>query len=340
MKILIVRIGAMGDVLHALPAVAALRRARPEWLIEWVVDTRWAPLVSGEDGRGPHVDCVHLADTKLWSRAPHSAETRRSIAALRRELKQARFDVVVDLQGTIRSAVIGRFAAAKRFAGYADPRESAAAWLYSQKISRHGGHVVQQAVALLGEACGADLAPGLSELPLDAAAERWAEQAVLRRPLCVLAPGAGWAAKQWPAQQFGALAGELSRRGFDIVVNASSGDNAHALEVAATSGGTARVLPCSVAELVALLRRTDLFVGGDSGPTHLAAALAVPLVALFGPTDPARNGPWGPGPSRVLRHASSVTSYKHVATADTGLAQLTVEEVLEAALSLNPGLRQ
>lgn len=340
MNVLIVRIGAMGDVLHALPAVAALRRARPEWRVEWAVDTRWAPLVVPEDGRGPHVDGVHLADTKLWSSAPLSARTRQSIVALRRELKAVRFDLVVDMQGTIRSAVVGRFAGAKGVAGYADPRESAAAWLYSEKIARRGEHVVQQSAALLGEACGVELVPAVPELPLDAAAEEWAERVVLRRPLCVLAPGAGWAAKQWPAKRFGALAAELSWRGFDVVVNAASAQNPLALEVAAASGGVARVLPCSVAELIALLRRTDLFVGGDSGPMHLAAALAVPLVALFGPTDPARNGPWGPGPNRVLRHAASVTSYKHVAAVDAGLAQLHVEEVLEAALSVNPGLRQ
>ena len=118
--------------------------------------------------------------------------------------------------------------------------------------------------------------------------------------------------------------------GFDIVVNAPRKDDVVAAEVVAASQGAARMVVCNVAGLVALMRRTDLFVGGDTGPTHLAAALAVPLVALFGPTDPARNGPWGPGPTLVLRDASSITSYKHVAEADPGLAKISVQTVTEA----------
>jgi heptosyltransferase-1 len=104
--------------------------------------------------------------------------------------------------------------------------------------------------------------------------------------------------------------------------------------VVAASDGAARIVACDVAQLVALMRRTDLFLGGDSGPTHLAAAQAVPLVALFGPTDPARNGPWGPGAKIVLRDSTSVTSYKHVAPVDPGLANIPAKTVVDALKSL------
>jgi heptosyltransferase-1 len=150
----------------------------------------------------------------------------------------------------------------------------------------------------------------------------------------MLAPGAGWGAKQWPAERFGRVAHETRLNVSDCVVNASPVDNVLAARVVASSDGAARVVACDVAQLVALLRRTDLFLGGDSGPTHLAAAQAVPLVALFGPTDPARNGPWGPGPKTVLRDPASVTSYKHIDAADAGLANIPVKAVVDALSSL------
>ncbi len=335
MKVLIVRVGAMGDVRHALPGVAALRRARPEWVIDWVVDPRWDALLVDDTGVGPVVRKVHLAETKAWSAAPFSVGTMRSVVALRKQLREERYDLVVDMQGTIRSAVIGRMAGGKVLAGYSDPRESAAARLYTLRLERRGTHVVEQGAALLGEACGVELTPETVTLPRIGWTEDWAEtEAVLARPLCVLAAGGGWGAKLWPAERFGELAVRLREKGFDVVVNATRKDDAVALQVVETSGGVARMVVCNVAGLVALLRRTDLFVGGDSGPTHLAAALAVPVVAVFGPTEPARNGPWGPGVVRVLRRAESVTSYKHVDVADVGLGMMGVEEVLEAAMGV------
>jgi heptosyltransferase I len=104
--------------------------------------------------------------------------------------------------------------------------------------------------------------------------------------------------------------------------------------VISASGGAARVVVCNVTGLIALMRRTALLVGGDSGPTHLAAALGVPVVALFGPTDPARNGPWGAGPKVVLRDPASVTSYKHADTVDAGLANIGVQAVVDAVRGL------
>jgi heptosyltransferase-1 len=335
MKVLIMRVGAMGDVLHALPAVTALHKARPEWQIGWVVDPRWAPLLVDGEGHGLAVARVHLADTKLWSKAAHALPTVRSIGKLRRELRGADYDLVVDMQGTLRSAVVGGFARAKRFVGYADPREPLAARLYKTVLTRLGTHVVEQGAALLGDATGVELTPAIVELPRQERAEEWAEKAVEARPLCVLGAGGGWGAKQWPAERFGQLGRELRAKGFDVMVNAARKDDEVALKVVAASGGAVRLVVCDVAGLIALLRRADLFVGGDSGPTHLAAALAVPLVGLYGPTNPERNGPWGPGVKRVLRHESSVTSYKRVEEIDRGLAQIEVSEVLEAALGVS-----
>jgi len=335
MKILILRIGAMGDVLHALPAVTALHKARPDWQIDWVVDPRWSALLVDGEGHGPAVGRVHLADTKLWSKAANALPTVRSIGKLRRELRGAQYDLVVDMQGTLRSAVVGGFARSKRFVGYADPREPLAARLYRTVLTRLGTHVVDQGAALLGDATGVELVPSTVELPRQEWAEDWAEKEVVARPMCVLGAGGGWGAKQWPAERFGKLGRELKAKGFDVVVNVPRKDDEVGSKVVEASGGAVRMVVCNVAGLIALMRRADLFIGGDSGPTHLAAALAVPLVGLYGPTNPKRNGPWGPGVKRVLRHESSVTSYKRVEEIDRGLAQIEVSEVLEAAMGVS-----
>jgi heptosyltransferase-1 len=339
MKILIVRVGALGDVLHALPAVAALRQAQPGLQIDWVVERRWAAVLGDGDGGGPYgpgpiVDRVHIAETQRWSRSPSSVGTLRSILKLRRQLREQRYDVAVDMQGTLRSAVIGRMSGAPRFCGFADPRESLAGHLYRTKIPRQGVHVVEQGAALLGAAMGIALKPESVELPHAAWADAWAEELIHGRRVCVLAPGAGWGAKRWPAQHFGALAKRLDAQGFTVMVNARRKDDALAASVIASSGGTAQVAICNVTGMIALVRRTALLIGGDSGPTHLAAALGIPVVALFGPTDPARNGPWGPGRVAVLRDASSVTSYKRSDETDSGLARISVDAVLEAAEQL------
>ena len=349
-RVLIVRVGAMGDVLHALPAVAALRELRPAWEIDWVVDPRWAPLLVDEQGAGPVVSRVHLAETRLWSSAPFSGETRRSVLSLRRALREGGYSAVVDLQGTLRSAVIGRFAGSGRLVGFADPRESAARVFYSLRCARRGMHVVEQNAALagealLGETLGQPLRPAAARLPVSAAAEAWAESTMATVApggrFALLAPSAGWGAKQWPAVRFGALAQALADRGFEVLVNTATGTagerDAIARAVVEASGGAARLLPASVAQLVAVTRRAAVVVGGDSGPVHLAAAFRVPLVALFGPTDPARNGPWGTGPMRVLRDPGSRTSYKRLAETEPGLANLAVDEVLEAALAVFSG---
>jgi heptosyltransferase-1 len=239
------------------------------------------------------------------------------------------------MQGTMRSAVIGWMSGAKELAGYGDPREWLAGRLYGRRIVRRGAHVVEQGAALLGEATGVELVPAAVELPREAEVESWAAELVDGQRVSVLSAGAGWGAKRWPVERFGELARRLRGMGFAVVVNAPREDDAVASAVVAASGGVAEMVVCNMSGLIALVRRAALVVGGDSGPVHLAAALGVPVVALFGPTDPARNGPWGSGPVRVLRDAASVTSYKRNAETDSGLARISVEEVLEVVLEMS-----
>lgn len=286
----------------------------------------------------PLVDRVYFAATRDWKERPLSRVTIGEIGALRRELHGERFDLCVDMQGSVRSAVIGRMAGATRLVGPAEPREGAARWLYGERVTMGATHVVEQGCELLGGAVGEALRPARVALPVDAAAEEACEAELRRLGLSgkrfvLLAPTAGWGAKEWPAERFGAVAAELGKHGFRVVVNAASSDSARALDVVRTSGGAAAVFPSDLSQLIALVRRASLVIAGDTGPLHLAAALERPVVALFGPTDPARNGPYGTR-SRILRHGPERRDHRRLSEPEAGLLKITVDEVVAAALEL------
>ncbi len=354
LRVLIVRIGAMGDVLHAMPAVAALRERHPDWFLAWAIEPRWSQLLqSSEDfarsgafqvrGAGkPLVDAWYLVPTQRWRERPLSAATLAEMRATRRKMRGSEFDLCVDMQGSIKSAVVGRMAGAKIFAGAEEPRERQAAWLYGRRVPLHGEHIPEHVIAqgceLLGAAVGETLRPAKVTLPVEDAAKRWCD-AVLNdvgERFVMIAPTAGWGAKQWPAKRFGLVAEELARAGFRTVVNAPSFGDAVALRVVEASGDAAKLVPCSVTQMIALVRRAALVIAGDTGPLHLAAALERPVVGLFGPTDPARNGPYGTR-AVVLRHQSSRRDHKRASQTEAGLMQITVDEVVAAALGLLQG---
>jgi heptosyltransferase-1 len=146
-------------------------------------------------------------------------------------------------------------------------------------------------------------------------------------------PGAGWGAKQWPAERYGTVAKELSQDGIRSIVNYGPSEEQLADAVTVASGCAAQKISCSIAELISLTRRATLFIGGDTGPLHLAAALKIPVVAIFGPTNPARNGPFGTR-SITLRSASSMTDHSRYPDPEHGLLEITPEEVVVAARRL------
>jgi heptosyltransferase-1 len=348
-KALIVRLGAMGDVLHALPAVAMLRRALPEARIGWVVERRWRELLcapevelAGSRGAGrPLVDEVHLVDTRSWRKSLLAAETRREFQSALRAMQVRHYDAALDLQGAIKSAMIAKLSGAHTTLGFRKPRERVARWLYDSHAEGRAAHVIEQNLELVQtwlEEIGlaratSTLQPGTALLPRDKASEARMD-ATLRSnglahsPIAILNPGAGWGAKQWAAERYGELASALGARGLRPVINYGPGEETLAREAVAASGGSAIALFSSLSELMALARRGQLFIGGDTGPMHLAALLGVKTVALFGPTDPARNGPYWAS-TRVLRDSASITSYSHKRAIDAGLGNITVARVLD-----------
>jgi heptosyltransferase-1 len=352
LRVLIVRIGAMGDVLHAMPAVAALRELHPEWFIGWAIEPGWSELLqtgadfdrmscrAGRSERMPLVDQWYQVPAKAWAKRPFALSTLSEISATRSDLRGEQFDVCVDMQGALKSAVVGRMAGAPVFAGPAEPREGLARWLYKQQVPMRSTHVVDQGCELLGGAVGETLRPAKVTLPVDAEAEAWCDRLLAlllahEEKFVFIAPTAGWGAKQWPAERYGAVAAELGKAGYRTLVNEALGDRS-ADGVIAASAGAATLVPCSVGQMISLVRRARVVIAGDTGPLHLAAALERPVVGLFGPTDPARNGPFGTR-ARVLRHGSSGTDHSRRAETEEGLMQITVGEVVEAALDLLQG---
>jgi heptosyltransferase-1 len=334
----------MGDILHALPAVTAMRLAHPTWQIGWVVDPRWQALFKaesreqraeiGRDSAMPVVDRLHFASTSAWKRRPLTIATAAEINALRLELRAAKYNAVVDLQGAIRSAAIVRLTGCPRRIGEAKPREWPAQWLFTERVSTRGAHVIEQDVELVSAVAGDALHPADPLLPVDSEAEGWcdgwlrASFAGEPRPIALIAPGAGWGAKRWPPQRYAEVAAGLKQRGFLVLVNVGPGEEHLAAPIA--SGGAAVPLIATLPQLIALTRRIALCIAGDTGPLHLACALGRPVVGIYGPTDPSRNGPFGTR-AKVLRCPGSRRDHKRRAAPDPGLLTIAPEDVLGAA---------
>ena len=336
-RLLVVRLGAMGDILHALPAVTALRQAHPGWVIDWVVEPCWRALLAtdGSTGRGPAqpvVDRLHFASTKAWRKAPLSPQTLSEIKRLRWDLRAGSYDVVIDLQGALRSAVVGRMAGSRRRIGEAAPREQAASWLFTERVPTFGAHVIEQDVELASAIAGDDLKPVQPWLPVDPAAEAWADKlfSASTQPAALINPGAGWGAKRWPVERYAAVAQGLIDRGLRVLVNAGPGEEPLAEAIVQATGSAATALLGSLSQLIAATRRVSLTIAGDTGPLHLACALGRPVVGIYGPTDPSRNGPFGTR-FKVLRNPESRRDHTRYAEPEAGLLTIQPDQVLRAA---------
>ncbi len=343
-RLLIVRLGSMGDIVHTLPAAWLLRAALPQTLIGWIVEEQWTELLcaAAEPRSGPRsprrplVDNLHVVDTKSWRKHPLSIGTFEQAATALSELRGQRYDVAVDFQGAVRSALLARLSAAPVIYGFRQPRETVATMFYMRLVIAAAGHVAEQNLSLAKAVLGASPSLPSIEFPCDSGAEKqcqtWLESRSIRN-FVLLNPGAGWGAKQWPPERYGRLAQGLAETGLTPVVNVGPGEEKLARAVEEAGGGAAHTLACSLSELIALTRRATLFVGGDTGPMHLAAALGIPVVAIFGPTSPDRNGPYRTA-SIVLRSPSSETSYTRRREPERGLLEIRVEDVLAASQKL------
>ena len=326
-RVVIVRLGSIGDIVHAVPVAANLRAHDPALEIDWVVEEALAPLVAMIT---PVTSTITIR-TRVVIGAGGWLETVR---ALRRHA----YDAALDVQGLVKSAVLARASGARRVIGFerAALREPAAAWAYTEAVAAaEGAHVIDRNLAILRaldvpvtdpRACPID--PGE---PSAAIATFLAKAGGV--PVAILNPGANWPNKRWPPAHFAAVAVHLAREhGVAPVVTWGPGDEAMVEAVVRASGGAATPAPAtSLRDFLALARHAAIVVSGDTGPLHLAAAMGTPIVGVYGPTDPRRNGPWDARDRSVSVFDRCACHHKRACTAPTWcLGEVSPAEVCAA----------
>ena len=324
-RILVVRLGALGDLVHALPAVAAMRAAWPGATLDWPVDARYAALL----------ELVPVLDRTVVV----GGRAGRPLLPVIRNLRRAHYDLAIDFQGLLKSAALSRAAGARATAGFIarQLREPAASLFYTRRIrGDDSGHVVRKNLSMV-EALGAAGRGAAAPLKVTASLVPGQARELLRLDpagrFAVINPGAGWPNKQWPADRFGQIAAHLrDRHGMPSIVTWGPRDQPLALEVTAASGGSAALAPSTtIADLIELSRAASLFVAGDTGPMQLAAAVGTPVVGVFGPTNPVRNGPWNDADTWVSRFDDCECHHKRTCRRDTPcINTITVEQMTDA----------
>ena len=299
-SLLVVRLGSLGDLVHTLPAVAALRRAFPAATIDWLVDA-------------PHRDFLSLVPV-VSSLIVLKERGAKGWLAARRELRSKPYHLAIDFQGLIKSSALAWMSGAHRVVGFDRPslREPLASLFYTEQIRVDASaHVVQKnlqlagALGATGDALEFPIAPVTSDIVATFLGVAPAQYALVN-------PGAAWPNKRWPPDRFGEIARLLrDRHGLAAVVLWGPGEEGIAKAVVDASSGAASLAPpTGLHDLIALSRGARLVVSGDTGPLHIAAAVGVPAVALFGPTDPGRNGPWDAGDVSISKYATCSCHYE------------------------------
>ena len=301
-KILIVRLGSFGDLIHTVPAAAAIRRAFPQARIDWLVSERHRALL----------DLVPIIDRPLAI-----ATSAGSVVASIGDLRRHRYDVALDLQGLLKSAVLARASGASRVIGFPAPllRERAAGLFYTETAGVEAAHVIRQNLSMLR---ALDIHGSAIEFPIEirhpeiALTARQRLGVGERAPFAIINPGAAWPNKRWPPVYFGEVAAALStRHGLRSVVLWGPGEQEIAQDVVAASHESAALAPqTSLAELVSLAKAATIMVSGDTGPIHIAGAVGTPLVGIYGPTSPERNGPWASRDLIATRYSGCSCHYQ------------------------------
>jgi heptosyltransferase-1 len=332
-RILIVRLGALGDIIHAIPVAAAIRRNFPSARIDWLASARHRAIL----------DLVPVIDRRIVINDRRDAAGGMPVVAAIRELRRARYDVAMDIQGLLKSAALARGTGASRVIGFSPAflRERLARLFYTEAYDPGNGpdaargrtHVVRMNLGLATAALGLNAAE--PEFPLDAVDSAVARELGTRTGgrYALLNAGAAWPNKRWPPARFGAVASALrARYGLTSIALWGPGEETLAADVAAASDGAAIVAPrTTIADVVALARGAALMISGDTGPTHIAAAVGTPIVGLYGPTRPSRNGPWSPQDITVSRDTICQCHHlRRCVRERMCLLDVEVEEVVEA----------
>jgi 3-deoxy-D-manno-octulosonic-acid transferase/heptosyltransferase-1 len=335
-RIALVRLGSLGDIVHALPVAYCLRREFPQAHLAWVVEAEHRQLLEGCNG----IDELIVLDTRSWRRGIIS-KPWREIAEKVRQLRAAGFDLVLELQGLIKSGVVAYISGAKRRLGFSRQycREPVSACFTNEHVSpgQDEVHIIDKNLAFI-RYLGLRTSPWEFDLPSSAADIHYIDNFLIEqglgtgRELVGINPGAGWVTKRWGAERYARLGdrliGQLKQR---VILIWGPGERELVEDIARRMTHVPIIAcPTSVTQLVELTRRCRLFVAGDTGPLHLAAALGVPTVALYGPSDPARNGPYGSIHETIYHRLECSGCYKRQCNKLDCMQKIKVEEVLSA----------
>lgn len=304
-KVLVVKPSSLGDIVHSLPFLNSLRSCFPKAEIHWVVAKGLEDILEGN----PMIDKLIVINKDMWKKLNKAGDTLREVKNLFRELRNERYDLVVDLQGLLRSGLITMATRAPERVGFAEAREGSRLF-YNVRVK--GGkevHAVDRYMKVAG-AIGCDTGNIIFPFPLfknDLKEIKKIKNGI--KDYAVIVPGARWDTKMWPAEYYGKLALMLPMKSFVV---GSSNDMVIADEVVKASEGKAFSLigKTNLRELVEILRDARVVVSNDTGPMHIAAGLKVPVVAIFGPTNPAKTAPYGQGHIIIKSLAECSPCYK------------------------------
>lgn len=323
-RILIVRLSALGDVIHGLPVLNALRETFPQAFIAWAVEGRPAELLAGH----PALDRLIPLPRGWW-------KSLSQVNQLRRTLRSYRFDTTVDLQCLTKSAALARLSGAPRRLGAAGKNgRELSKWFNNELTPVSAGHVIEHYLGIL-QPLGIRTPTVRFDLPereedAEFACDALEELKLASGQYAVLNPGAGWPSKLWPAERYGALARKISRQhGIrSLAVWGGANELPLAERIVDTSGGHAVLAPpTALGQLAAILRRATLFVGSDTGPMHLAVAVDTPTVSLHGVSQAEWCGAYGPGNIRLQACYADGSSRKRRTTDNRAMRELSVEAV-------------
>ena len=329
-RILIVRLSAMGDLIHGIPVLCALRQAFPHATLGWLAEGRNADLLEG------HPDLDHLIRLpRRWWKSP------QAVMQMRRELRSLRFDTSIDLQCLSKSAIGAWLSGAKRRIGYAGSLgREVSQWFHNHLVEVNVEHVIDRYLAILAPLGiqHPNVGWNLPETTADAEFADGQLQALelSQGRFAILNPGAGWKSKRWPAQRYGQLAVRLAEEHSlpSLAVWGGAAELPLAEEIVAHSNGHAQVAPpTSMTQLGAFARRARLFVGSDTGPLHLAVSMGTPSVSLHGTSLAAQTGAYGPENRRIQARYDNSPG-KRRQDDDSAMRAISVDQALEACSEL------
>ncbi len=351
-RILIVKLGSIGDIVHTLPVLRTLRSSFPKAFIAWAVEEKLADLLYENDD----LDEIIIISTKRWRKnlnLSSLSEARNTISNLR----EKSFDLVLDFQGLIKSGVVSFLTGAKKRVGFSrrDCREKANV-LFTNRKARpfpQTSHVVDKNLSLLKKL---QIQKFQIEFSLKSSPEAKASiknfcdnnAVFFKKPVAAVNPGVGFPTKQWALDRFAKIADQIFQElSLNILLTWGPGEKDKVEEIASQMKEDCLIAPpTTILESIALYEKLDLFIGGDTGPLHICAALGVPTVSIFGPTDPGRNGAYGPGHTTTFKKLPCSFCYKRKCpTQNECMLELQEEEVFEAILknpynATNPNSKQ